>query len=160
MANSRNLIDILKEKNMTISTAESCTGGMIAASIVDCAGASECFKEGYITYANEAKVKILSVNPATLDEYGAVSAQTADEMAKGLLLAADSDYAISVTGIAGPDGGSPQKPVGLVYIAVGVKSSHSIYVKKFNFTGDRLSVRTAARDAAIDMAVAIIEKES
>ena len=160
MASAIDLVNILKTKKLTIATAESCTGGMIAAAIVDCPGASECFGEGYITYANEAKVKILSVNPATLEEHGAVSPQTADEMAKGLLLAADSDFAISVTGIAGPDGGSIEKPVGLVYIAIGAKSSHSIYVQKFDFTGDRLAIRTAARDAAIDMAIEIIEKES
>lgn len=97
------LVKLLKKKNLTVTTAESCTGGMIASAIVSVAGASACFKEGYITYSNEAKKKLLGVREDTLKQYTVVSAQVAQEMAAGAAAAAQSSLAVSVTGVAGPD---------------------------------------------------------
>ena len=99
------LVKLLKKKNLTVTTAESCTGGMIASAIVSVAGASACFKEGYITYSNEAKKKLLGVREDTLKQYTVVSAQVAQEMAAGAAAAAQSSLAVSVTGVAGPDPG-------------------------------------------------------
>ena len=109
------LVKLLKKKNLTVTTAESCTGGMIASAIVSVAGASACFKEGYITYSNEAKKKLLGVREDTLKQYTVVSAQVAQEMAAGAAAAAQSSLAVSVTGVAGPDP-DEGNPVGLVYI--------------------------------------------
>ena len=111
----------------------------MAGRIINVQGVSDVYKEGFITYTNKAKRKTLGVNKATLKKYGAVSAQTAREMALGAALEADSDVSISVTGIAGPDGGTAQKPVGLVYIGVCVKNN--VHVEEFRFTGDRANVR-------------------
>ena len=109
---------ILKSRKLTVTTAESCTGGLIAGTLVNVPGISEVYKEGYITYSDEAKMKLLGVREETLAKYGAVSRQTAIEMAEGAARAAGADAAIAVTGIAGPDGGTEEKPVGLVYIGV------------------------------------------
>ena len=109
------LVTVLKEKNFTICTAESCTGGMISASIVDVPGASYVMNESYVTYSNEAKERILSVKKESLELYGAVSEQVAKEMAEGVARVADANCAIAVTGIAGPDGGTKEKPVGTVF---------------------------------------------
>ena len=108
----------LIDKGLTLSCAESCTGGMFASSIVDIAGASECFDRGLVTYSNEAKVQELGVKEETLEKYGAVSEETALEMAEGLKSVSGSDVCVSVTGIAGPGGGTKEKPVGLVYIGL------------------------------------------
>jgi len=133
------VVSLLEKNELTISTAESCTGGLLAGRIINVPGVSDVYKEGFITYTNKAKRKTLGVNKATLKKYGAVSAQTAREMALGAALEADSDVSISVTGIAGPDGGTAQKPVGLVYIGVCVKNN--VHVEEFRFTGDRANVR-------------------
>ena len=108
--------DLLMANDLTVTTAESCTGGMIAARIINVPGVSECYKAGLVTYSNKAKRKFLGVRKSTLDKYGAVSSKTASEMAKGAALLMKSDVAVAVTGIAGPDGGTEEKPVGLVYI--------------------------------------------
>ena len=107
--------DLLLANDLTVTTAESCTGGMIAARIINVPGVSECYKAGLVTYSNKAKRKFLGVRKSTLDKYGAVS-KTAGEMAKGAALLLKADVAVAVTGIAGPDGGTEEKPVGLVYI--------------------------------------------
>lgn len=107
----------LQEKRYTITTAESCTGGLLAGRILNVSGASEVYMEGYITYANEAKERILGVKHETLETYGAVSKETAEEMAIGAARAAKADVALSTTGIAGPGGGTVEKPVGLIYIS-------------------------------------------
>ena len=106
----------LMEKGLTISSAESCTGGMFAAALTDTAGISSCFNRGLVTYSNEAKMQELGVKAETLEKYGAVSEETAMEMAEGLKKVSGSDICVSVTGVAGPGGGTPEKPVGLVYI--------------------------------------------
>lgn len=116
------LVDVvagrLMERGMTISAAESCTGGMFAAAMTDVAGVSACFDRSLVTYSNEAKMEELGVRPETLEEYGAVSEETAREMAEGIRRISGSDLGVSVTGIAGPGGGSEEKPVGLVYVAL------------------------------------------
>lgn len=112
------VVELLKVDELTVTTAESCTGGLVAARLVDVPGVSEVFKQGFITYSNKAKRKLLNVKKTTLKEFGAVSEKTAREMAKGAILASGADAAIATTGIAGPDGGTEEKPVGLVYIGV------------------------------------------
>lgn len=129
------VVELLKEKNLTISTAESCTGGMLASKLIDVAGVSEIFKEGIVSYSNEAKMKFLGVKKETLKKYGAVSEETAKEMVMGL----QTDIGLATTGIAGPDGGSEEKPVGLVYM--GIKIKDKIYVEKRVFKGDRNKIR-------------------
>ena len=132
------VIEKLKKNNLTLSVAESCTGGMLSAKIVGISGASEIYKEGLTTYSNEAKVKRLGVKQETLDKYGAVSEETAREMVQGLT----TDVAISTTGIAGPLGGTEEKPVGLVYMGIRIKDK--IIVEKKVFVGTRNKIRERA----------------
>jgi nicotinamide-nucleotide amidase len=126
---------ILLERRKTISTAESCTGGYIAHLITSVAGSSEYFKGSVVSYANEVKQHILGVSSETLEQHGAVSGQTVTEMARGVAEKLNTDYAIAVSGIAGPGGGTPDKPVGTVWVAVG--SPENIKTKKYNFPGSR-----------------------
>lgn len=133
---------LLAEQKLTVTTAESCTGGLLSGRLVNVPGISAHFKEGYITYSNEAKEKLLGVSHETLLQYGAVSEETAREMACGCRRAAEADIGIGITGIAGPDGGTPEKPVGLVYI--GCCCHDKTYVKRFVFTGNRSKVRESA----------------
>ena len=152
------LIALLKKNNMTISTAESCTGGLIAKSITDMSGASEVFGYGFVTYANEAKMKLLGVWEDALSEYGAVSETVAVLMSRGARRVSGSDIAVSVTGIAGPGGGTETKPVGLVYISLSTK--YGTICKKCNFSGTRDEVRSQTRDTAVGMAVKFLENLS
>lgn len=138
----------LIEKNMSISTAESCTGGMLGSRIINVSGASRCYKQGYITYSNDSKMKLLGVKEETLQKYGAVSEQTAIEMAIGCAKNSNSDIAISTTGVAGPDGGTDEKPVGLVYVGLYIKGN--TYVKKFNIFGTRQRIRRITTSHALD----------
>lgn len=121
---------ILKNKKSKLTTAESCTGGLLSSFLTDVSGSSEYIKANFVTYANEAKETYLSVSPDILNEYGAVSPQTARAMIEGLLEHTDADYAAATTGIAGPTGGSKDKPVGLVYIGTG--NREKIVVKQYN----------------------------
>ena len=141
--------ELLCEKSFSISTAESCTGGMIASTLISYPGISKVFKEGAVTYTNEAKIKRLGVSEETLNKFGAVSKETAKEMAEGMARVADTDIAISTTGLAGPDGGTDEKPVGLVYIGIFIKGK--TIVEKFNFTGDREAVRRKATMNALNI---------
>lgn len=143
----QSVVDLLKENELTMTTAESCTGGMLAARIVSVPGASEMFKEGFITYSNKAKRKYLGVRKSTLDKYGAVSEQTAKEMAKGGWGFTKSDVCVSITGIAGPDGGTDKKPVGLVYIGVSVCGN--VLVREYRFSGNRSKIRENATSYAL-----------
>lgn len=145
----QHVVGLLKRREMTVATAESCTGGLIAATIVNVPGASEVFKEGYITYSNEAKQKILGVKKKTLKKDGAVSENCAAEMAKGAAKAAGARAAISVTGIAGPDGGTEEKPVGLVYIGCCIDGK--VWVESYHMNGDRQKVRDISVKKALDM---------
>lgn len=115
------VIDLFLDRDWKLATVESCTGGMIAAALTDIAGSSAVFERGFVTYSNEAKVALVGVDAKTLAAHGAVSPETAIEMAKGAIAASLADVAVSVTGIAGPGGGSPQKPVGLVHMAIAVR---------------------------------------
>ena len=119
---SRQVVDLYAERGIVAATAESCTGGMIAAAITDIAGSSAIFDRGFVTYSNGAKMAMLGVGGAMLDAVGAVSAEVAGAMAEGALARSDADVAVSVTGIAGPGGGSDAKPVGTVWF--GAASSH------------------------------------
>lgn len=133
------IVELLKEKGKTVTTAESCTGGLVAGRLLNVPGASSVYMEGYITYSNEAKEKLLGVSHATLEQYGAVNKETACEMAEGAAKAAGADLAISVTGIAGPDGGTKEKPVGLVYVGCYADGEARAY--EFHFTGNRAKNR-------------------
>lgn len=141
------LVETLKKEGMTITTAESCTGGLIAAAITDVPGSSEVFKRGFVTYCDEAKHEMLGVSEEVLATDTAVSERVASEMAEGAAKTAKADAAISVTGIAGPGGGSPDKPVGLVYIGIYVKGKK--IVVKHVFEGTRAEVREQAVRSAI-----------
>ena len=147
MNNAEKLVNRLIELGYTITTAESCTGGMISSTIVDVAGASSVVNECHVTYSNEAKVKYLKVKEKTLQEYGAVSENTAYEMALGAGDLACADVAIGVTGLAGPGGGTKAKPVGLVYVGYNIKGN--VEVKKYNFNGDRLQIRQQTTNEVI-----------
>ena len=138
------IISKLIENNITISTAESCTGGSLGKIITSVPGASSIYGYGFITYANEAKEKILGVSHETLEKHGAVSSETAMEMAKGAREVSGSDIAVSVTGIAGPGGGTAEKPVGLVYIAIADKNGEQY--RKLNLSGNRDEVRAQTCD--------------
>lgn len=139
---------MLRESGRTLAVAESCTGGLIGMRLTEVAGSSVYFMEGAVTYANEAKVRVLGVSEETLTAHGAVSGETAEEMARGMRERAGTDYAISVTGIAGPDGGSGEKPVGTVF--VGYADAKKTRSMKFLFPGDRELVRWRASQAALD----------
>ena len=141
------VVRLLKKYELTVTTAESCTGGLLAGRLVNVPGVSEVFREGFVTYSNKAKRKFLGVRKSTLDKYGAVSSKTASEMAKGAALLMKSDVAVAVTGIAGPDGGTEEKPVGLVYIGCSIKGE--VTVKEYHFSGTRSQIREATTSAAL-----------
>ena len=137
----------LKKQKMTVAVAESCTGGMLASAIIDVPGASIVFQEGFVTYSNESKIKRLKVKPATIATYGAVSAECVEEMVQGLQEATGADIAIAITGIAGPEGGSADKPVGTTFIGISIKNKNYIY--PCNFSGNREKIRIRCRDQAL-----------
>ena len=141
------LVKLLLEKDLQITCAESCTGGMIASRLVNVPGVSEILMESYVTYSNEAKHRLLGVEQEALSKYGAVSQQVAFQMAEGAARAAGADAAIAVTGIAGPGGGTAQKPVGLVYI--GTYLCGNIRVTENHFRGERYEIRKQAAEAAL-----------
>ena len=135
----KKIINKLIKKNITISTAESCTGGVLAYSITKNKDSSKIYKGGYITYSNELKVKDLNVRNRTLKKYGAVSKEIANEMVRGLFMKTKTNICISTTGIAGPGGGSKGKPIGLVYIGIMVNGKVEILQK--NFRGSRTEIQ-------------------
>lgn len=143
------VVERLRAEGLHAAAAESCTGGMFAKMIVDIPGCSEVLNESIVTYSNEAKMKYLSVRKETLSHFGAVSRETAVEMAEGICEAAKSDVGVGITGIAGPDGGSAEKPVGLVYIAV--KYKEMLTVRELFLSGDRERIRYTACLNAFDM---------
>ena len=142
---ARNVVQLLKARGKTLTTAESCTGGLISAEITSVPGSSEVFGFGLCTYANEAKMKLLGVNASTLETEGAVSLTTAMEMAVGARELSGADYAVSVTGIAGPDGGTAEKPVGTV--CFGFSSSERTITEKHLFTGGKFPEAKDRREA-------------
>lgn len=142
---AQNVVQLLKERCLTAATAESCTGGLISAEITSVAGSSDVFGYGVCTYANEAKMKLLGVREETLASVGAVSEETAVQMAEGVRKLSGADIAVSVTGIAGPGGGTPEKPVGTVYI--GFASEKKVYAKRYLFTGRDFPEAADSREA-------------
>ena len=152
------VVELLAERHYTVTTAESCTGGLIAGTLVNVAGASDVLNEGYVTYSNGAKERLVGVGHETLEKYGAVSEQTAREMARGAAKAAGADAALSSTGIAGPGGGTPEKPVGLVY--VGCFLNGKSFVKECRFGGDRMENRINTVETALLMLKEALEQES
>lgn len=143
------IVRFLNEHNMMITTVESCTGGLIAARLVNVSGASNVFSEGYVTYSEDAKTKMVGVNPETIKKYKVVSEEVAYEMASGGAKTANADVAVSVTGVAGPLGGTKDIPVGTV--CIGVYYKNKVITEKFLFNGDRLQVRNQAVDKALEM---------
>lgn len=143
------VVELLQKNKLKVTFAESCTGGLLSARLVNVPGASEVFKSSVVTYSNKAKRKLLGVNKCTLKVFGAVSSQTAAEMAIGAMRRLGADVSVSITGIAGPGGGTDKKPVGLVYIACNVLGN--VTVKECHFSGERLDVRMASVEAALNL---------
>jgi nicotinamide-nucleotide amidase len=153
------LLDLCTEKELTVATAESCTGGLVAGALSEIPGSSAVLDRGFVTYSNEAKQQMLGVTPSTLDVFGAVSKECAEEMAKGALAHAQVDLAVSITGIAGPTGATPGKPIGLVYFCAASRSGRVIaHDRKFGDIG-RSNVRRASVIQALAMLQELAEKE-
>ncbi|MGE5163933.1 MAG: CinA family protein [Sphingobacteriales bacterium] len=156
---AKTLLEICSRKKLTLATAESCTGGMVAAAISEIPGSSAVFDRGFVTYSNESKQQMLGVTPATIDVYGAVSTECAEEMAKGALAYASVDLAISITGIAGPTGALRGKPIGLVYFCAASRSGRVIaHGRKYGDIG-RSKVRQQSVLQALAMLRELAEKE-
>lgn len=143
------VVELLKKKGLTISTAESCTGGMTAAKLVNVPGASNVFMEGVVTYSNEAKMRLLGARQETLETFGAVSRETAQEMAEGGVKMSGSDICVAITGLAGPGGGTDKKPVGLVFMACCLKGRTEI--REYHFKGNRDKIREQSMMKALDL---------
>lgn len=143
------VVSLMREKGLTIATAESCTGGMVSARIVDSAGASAVLMNGIVSYSNESKMKNLGVKAETLASYGAVSPQVCEEMCVGVARVSNTDIGISTTGVAGPDGGTREKPVGLVYIGVCINGK--VTVKELRLKGDRNKIRNRATAEVLNL---------
>lgn len=152
---AQQVIALLSTANKTIVTAESCTGGMVAAALTDVPGASQAFFGGYVTYANMAKSRMIHVQARLIRDYGAVSNQVARAMADGARNTAHADYAVAITGIAGPDGGSEKKPVGLVYVAVSTELATVVIEHKFGDLG-RDEIRKASVAAALELVLEVL----
>lgn len=149
--------ELLKKKGVKIATAESCTGGMLGNLLTNIPGSSEYFDRGVISYSNRAKIELLGVSPDTLSKHGAVSEETAREMAEGIRKNARVDIGVSITGIAGPTGGTKDKPVGLIY--VGLSTKDRTIVKEFFFDGTRLENKENACKAALEMLLELLEED-
>lgn len=152
---AREALRLATEKNLLLATAESCTGGLIAATMTEIAGCSSAFERGYVTYSNDAKMECLGVPAAVLEAHGAVSEATARAMAEGALARSRADAAVAVTGVAGPDGGTPEKPVGLVHLAAARHGRPTLH-RVERFPGDRAAVRAATAHTAFEMLVEIL----
>jgi nicotinamide-nucleotide amidase len=153
----KKLSGLLLEKNMMITTAESCTGGLLSAAITDMPGSSRVFDRGFITYTNQSKTDFLNVPPDLISTHGAVSEQCAAAMAEGALNNTSAGIAISITGIAGPDGGTADKPVGLVYFGCAQKIYPTKTLKK-TFNGNRQEIRAQAVNSALEFLITTLEQ--
>ena len=149
--------DLLREKSLTLATAESCTGGLIGHRLTQVSGSSDYYNEGFVVYSNQAKMDRLGVEPRLIEEFGAVSEPVAEAMAQGVCRVTGADIGVSVTGIAGPSGGSDLKPVGLTYIAVHDRSG--THCRKFIFTHDRVRNKERAAQAALNLVRLKIQEE-
>ena len=143
------IVKLLAQRNQTLAVAESCTGGLLADRITNVPGASAVFLAGYVCYANQAKIGMLDVDPQLIEKHGAVSEQVARALAEHARACAKSDYALATTGVAGPSGGSPEKPVGTVYVALA--GSGETIVKKLFFPTDRETFKQIATQAALEL---------
>lgn len=150
------LAESMIERKLKLATAESCTGGWVAKMITDLPGSSAWFERGFITYSNESKREQLQVSLHTLNQYGAVSEQTAQAMAFGALMAADAEVSLSVTGIAGPEGGTPEKPVGTVCFAWEMRNSDVYIAETVHFKGDRDKIRIQSVEHALSGVLRIL----
>ena len=146
--------DRLLRHRQKVCTAESCTGGLIAKTFTDLAGSSDWFERGFVTYSNAAKNQMLAVPASLIEDYGAVSEAVATAMASGALRHSEADYSIAVTGVAGPGGGSDDKPVGTVWIAVA--SAEQMVAKRYQFDGDRQAVRAATLHSALELLLDLV----
>lgn len=155
---AKQIIEILASRSQTLVTAESCTGGLIAAALTDVPGSSAALYGGYVTYANSAKSRMIHVQARLIRDYGAVSNQVARAMADGARNTAHADFAVSATGIAGPDGGSEKKPVGLVYVAVSSDLATVVIEHRFGDIG-RDAVRKATVEAALDLVLQVLTSD-
>jgi nicotinamide-nucleotide amidase len=144
------VLDSCRARGWRLATAESCTGGLVAAALTAIAGSSDVVERGFVTYSNEAKVELLGVPPETIAVHGAVSAETAVAMAKGAVARAPIDVAVSITGVAGPGGGSAEKPVGLVHFGL-ARRDGACRTERRIFPGDRTGIRDAALHLALEM---------
>ena len=151
---TKTLAEILLSRNWTVSLAESCTGGLVSATLTELAGSSEWFERGYITYSNEAKTECLEVPARLIESHGAVSELVAKAMAEGARINSGSDVAISITGIAGPSGGTAEKPVGTV--CFGWATENQTLTKTMHFNGDRQAVRQQATEFALTELIALL----
>lgn len=160
MSVEESIVRICAEKDIMIALAESCTGGLISKMITDVAGASSCLDRGAVTYGNGAKIDMLDVDPAIIEEHGAVSGECAEAMACGMLKRSDAAVALAVTGIAGPTGGTKEKPVGTVWfaLAVGAGNNIEVNVEKVLFEGTRAKIRHQAAEHGLDILLDAIEK--
>ena len=156
---ARRVVEHYRGLGKRIVTAESCTGGLVAAALTEIPGSSAMFERGFIAYSNDAKVELLGVLPDRLDEFGAVSAQIAEAMAQGALEFSLADAAVAVTGIAGPGGGTVDKPVGLVYTGLADRSGTFFHTRN-EFKGDRDDIRRQAVREALTLLMSVAEKES
>jgi len=147
---AEDVISACKNMNLRLATAESCTGGLIAGCLTAVSGASDVLQHGYVTYANQAKINLLGVPADILNKHGAVSEPVSKAMAEGAIESGDADMAISVTGIAGPSGGSDEKPVGLVHISV-ARTGYETLHERHVFNGDRNAVRLQTIEAALEL---------
>ena len=144
------VLDACRTRGWRLATAESCTGGLVAAALTAIAGSSDVVERGFVTYSNKAKTELLGVPPATIAAHGAVSAETTAAMARGAIARAPVDHALSVTGVAGPGGGSAEKPVGLVVLGL-ARRDGMCRTERHVFGGDRTAVRDAALKAALEL---------
>jgi nicotinamide-nucleotide amidase len=151
VASATQLLSQLRHRKFKVATAESCTGGLIAALLTEIPGSSDVVERGFVTYSNEAKAEMLGVDPALIAQHGAVSAQVARAMAEGALAHSRAGIAVSVTGVAGPGGGSPEKPVGLVHFGLARRGTQTIHVEaRFGAIG-RTEIRLATVERALDL---------
>jgi nicotinamide-nucleotide amidase len=150
--------ELLRKRGLRLAAAESCTGGLIGHLLTNVAGSSTYYMGSITAYANEAKVRLLAVSQETLEKYGAVSSETVIEMARGVRIALGADIAISVSGIAGPGGGTPEKPVGTVWI--GLSSTKEEYSRHYLWSGDRLAVKEQTAQAALYLLLEYLKKDN
>lgn len=160
MSNIANLVvEELKKRKLKITMAESCTGGMLASTLVSVAGVSNCFDESYVVYSNEAKIRILGVKKHSIEKFGVVSKEIVREMSLGLLNITQADVGVAISGLAGPDGGSATKPVGTVCISISKRcqTKNIVYCEKFIFSGNRDEIREESVEKTLDLLLKVLK---